>query len=425
MRLIAIATAASLLGAAACGSADHPAGPPADALRVDVAPLTLPGVEEVTYGITVRSADEVVWAETGLTSTRFGDGRSALSYVGPCDASANPHAVELTVENIRAGGVDLVDPDDFSNPAPPGSPLVREGITCVENADVLVAFDLTVLRSAGQGFVDVAVAFDDIFCSAKLDCRERFLHHPETGEREATVIVALACTTGEGTTTYMHASDLTLTCQVQMEAGAATYVLENDGTVGQHGPVRAYPSGLFGNAPGIYQWATYQGREELTSNGEPLEKCFWNRAIGLDLAALSLLGVESCTLSGVATATQTADGLAALGQPGSSYPIVRWDVEVLGPDGSLCDNHPLNGTPVGVTTEYVTAESAVDLSGATSLACGGALAPSVACGAGAAQVVQDADGLITVTTAAGAQQIALEGVELSDTCCVDPCCAEL
>ena len=34
------------------------------------------------------------------------------------------------------------------------------------------------------------------------------------------------------------------------------------------------------------EWAAYLGDEQLMSNGEPLEKCYWNRAIGLDRAAL-------------------------------------------------------------------------------------------------------------------------------------------
>ena len=48
-------------------------------------------------------------------------------------------------------------------------PLVKT-FPCTPNADTPVDFDVTVMRQANQGFFDVAVSFDAIFCAAKLDC---------------------------------------------------------------------------------------------------------------------------------------------------------------------------------------------------------------------------------------------------------------
>jgi hypothetical protein len=116
-------------------------------------------------------------------------------------------------------------------------------------------------------------------------------------------------------------------------------------TPGQHGAI----------AGGVYQWAAYQGDEQLTSNGEPLEKCYWNRAVGLDMDALA---GRNCTLSGVATASETPLTAATLTAPGVTYPIVSWSVQVHSAGGALCEPNPLNGevspgVPSGVQTQYV------------------------------------------------------------------------
>ncbi|MFT7579750.1 MAG: hypothetical protein ACI9MR_001416 [Myxococcota bacterium] len=419
MRLSILTLIIALPGllSAACGKSAE--APPTDTLSITVAPLTLDGVSEVTYGIRVLSLTETVWERTGLTSTQFGDGESALTYVGPCDASNNPHTIELTIEEIQANGAALVDPDDFNNPAPAGQPLRQVDVTCLENADVLVAFNVTVLRNARQGFFDIAVNFDNIFCSAKLDCRDELLFKPGTGDREATAIVALACTTGENTPTFMHASDLTLSCN---DGGTTTltYPLATGSGPGQHGPVQDV-----GGGAGVYEWATYQGLEGLTSNGEPLEKCYWNRAVGLDLDALQAQGMTSCTLSGIATASQSADIAAAFGGPGTSYPIIRWSVDVLS-DGALCDNNPLNGPDSGVVTEYVTTETdPTTLPPLTqALECGAVGGRTVACGADA--TVREVGNSLTVTTSGGSLNTELPtGMVLADDCCVDGCCFEL
>ena len=90
----------------------------------------------------------------------------------------------------------------------------------------------------------------------------------------------------------------------------------------------------------IFQWASYRGDEQL----EPYDKCHWNTAVGLDLAAIP----GDCHLSATATTHALTTGET---DPGSVYPFIRWEVELV-TDGALsCRRHPLD-QGLGVTTGY-------------------------------------------------------------------------
>lgn len=119
----------------------------------------------------------------------------------------------------------------------------------------------------------------------------------------------------------------------------APVTLPASATPGQHGALGS----------GVFEWAVYQSDEVLTSNGEPIGKCFWNRAIGLDRAALRN---KSCRLTGVATASMTG---VAPPPHATAYPVVRFDVEVLKADGTLCGRTrcSVGFLGSGVGTDYV------------------------------------------------------------------------
>jgi len=423
--LRSLALAATL---GACGS-EAPAAP-RDALRINVAPLQLDDVDEVTYGIEVVSQLGTVWEQTGLTSTQYGDGQSALSYVGPCDASdeANPHTVRLTIERIRAGGRDLVDPVDFRNPAPAGDPVSIAGIVCIENGDVPVEFNLTIVRAARQGFFDFAIEFEDIFCSAKIDCHDALLHNGDA--RDATAVVAFACTAGVGTTsaqdTWLYLSDLRLTCD-GLPALPPVVLPASAATPGQHGAAGV----------GVYEWGAYQGEEQLTSGGQVLDKCFWNRAVGIDRAALA---GRNCVVDGTATATDRPLTAATLAGPGVSYPVVRFSVQVISAAGALCGANPLDGVGSGVRTAYVTAttDPGTHLPLSAVMPCGAEPTATVQCAAGATvegapagvvveQITTAERSFLTVSTGGGIPTTIpltgnLAGYTLGSTCCQDSCC---
>lgn len=394
----------------ACSSEEAPE----HGLSIEVAPLSLPGIVEATYELTVKSASgDTVWTRGPISSTRYGDGQGALTYVGPCDADGGLHTVELVLLSLTDATGSLSSPADYVNPTirPDGQrmPLVVRDVVCEPNRDTRVSISLTVLRSARQGFFDFAVEFDDIFCSAKLDCNPRLLHHGD--ERSATAVLAFACASGQGQPTFMYLSDFTLSC------GSDTTTLD----------VTPFLRGQQGRqSADVFQWAVYQGREFLDENGDsPLEKCFWNHAIGLDLAALE---GRSCTLSATGTATDAPlpHGPSGYALPRTgSYPYIRWSAEVLSTGGTLCQNLAL-GT-AQVRTEYVRSDTPTqDLPPLTArLSCGGPQQIACSTGAGDIGVTPTEDGfeLSSARPGVATKSIKLpEGYAIGGSCCTPGCC---
>ncbi len=403
-----------------CGSERGPDVDSGPGLAVEVAPLALPGIVDATYQLTVKNAvGETVWTRGPLSSVQYGDGQGALSYVGPCDASGGLHTIELVLLSLTDTTGPLDSPEDYVNPTQrsDGSvvPVVVRGVECQANADTLVPISLTIMRSARQGFFDFAVEFDDIFCSAKLDCNPRLLHDGD--ERSATAILAFACASGTGEPTNLYLSDLTLTCT----DGATTTTTVLDVTpqaTGQQGTQSA----------DVFQWAVYQGREFLDAAGESdIEKCFWNHAVGLDLGALE---GKSCTLSATGTASESplATGPNGYTLPRTgSYPYIEWSAQVLSAGGALCDNYALNASGQAVVTRYALNDTPVDdLPRLTArMQCGAPAELACATGAGALSVAPTTDGL-TLSSVDGsipARTFQLPaGYSVGDACCTPGCC---
>jgi hypothetical protein len=194
-------------------------------LALEVAPLDLPGVRDACYTVSVHNVAKtaiapsaLVWTRADICASRYGNAGS-MTYVGTCDASPDGriNTVSLTLQGLcTTPGCNVANdedpnriaPDTYQNPCPATAPCQLER-PCRENADTLVVFDLTVMRDANQGFFDVAVNFEDIFCSAKLDCVPELLHRPG-GERDLTAVLAFACTSGADTCLYVN--NPTLTC---------------------------------------------------------------------------------------------------------------------------------------------------------------------------------------------------------------------
>jgi len=358
MKLLAFGALAAPLVMSCVGPTS--AGDPADGVAITVAPLTLPGITDATYTLTVTNdSGEVVVTRT-LTSSAYGSGDGSLSYVSPCDADDNDNTVTLTVDELRGPGDTLIAPGSWRDP----SPLSRD-FTCVEGRDVPVTFDITLARAANQGFFDVAVAFEDIFCSAKLDCegadeQPLELLFDATGARARTAVVALACTGGPnagGTTLYRDA--LTVTCSngtavVDPTAGPGN-LTEGDGITST------------GTAP-LFGAAVHEGAEQLG-----YDKRYWNVLLGL------APGAQSCTLTTRATATSGtfADNTTP---EGSAWPYIDWNVALTdGSGGTSCGHHPVDGSgdEAGVATLYTASPIAFAYSSA-----GTVPAPVVDCSVG-------------------------------------------
>ena len=370
--LIASIVATGGLVTTACGQADAPG----ERINLGVAPLTLPGIKDACYTIEVQNdVGQTVWLKEHLCATQYGDSIGDITYVGTCDATNNDlvagarNTVTLTLENLYDVPVThsnyalgAVPDEEWDNPCgkrSDGSSITPNGdgegpcqlvFECLENEDVPVVFNLAVMRDAEQGFFDIAVNFEDVFCSAKLDCVDEFLHNAE-GDRDVTVNMTFACTAGTAATgpqaTNMYLSNVELVC---VDADP------NDGevldTISQTINLASAEPGQQGATPPLlFQWANYSGEEAFTN----FEKCYWNHAFGLDMA---VIGARRCTLSATGTATDFALPGGAIRNT-DFYPVITWSADVVEADGSLCTNNALNDTAngSGVTTSYVTPTS--------------------------------------------------------------------
>ena len=350
--------AGAMLALAGCGAESTGPAAPADgggALAVNVAALNLQGVGDVVWDIEVlngASTPQVVW-QRRIASSGYGDGAGSASYVGSCDAepSARENTVRVWVVGVyaaavadagsfasgQATGAGAVSGSalPFQNPTTTAVPLTQT-VTCRQDADVAVRFDVALMRPAEQGFFDVAVSFDDIFCSAKFDCAASPLLFDATGSRGDTVVLGLACTAGPSDTeqSVLYLDDLTLDCTTpSSESFGADLRIDPSGAPGNQCPVGALatcaaivpPSGV---APDdyLYQVGVYRGAEQLTSGGVAAQKVFWNVALGVKRPAIS-----GCWLRTRATAARAAgSSVITLGEvaAGAVYPYVQWDVNL-------------------------------------------------------------------------------------------------
>ncbi len=285
--------ASVLVGGAGC---DDKADSGPTGFEIKVAPLTLPGITDACYSINVYNstttfdATTAVWSKTNVCASDYGDGSGSITYVGTCDASETENTVELTLEGLwtngasdAGGSVALTNGTDFINPCTGASPertcrLVRP---CNPNADTLVEFNLTIMRNAEQGFFDIAVNFEDIFCSAKADCEEPngdSLDLLFNGtERDSTAVLAFACTGGENADTHLYLSDTFIVCDGTTNTTNATT------PPGTHVVARLKPNGGPGNVAspipdqGLFGYGVYEGRHLGTTNS-----AYWNLAVGFD-----------------------------------------------------------------------------------------------------------------------------------------------
>ncbi|TNF24192.1 MAG: hypothetical protein EP329_25475, partial [Deltaproteobacteria bacterium] len=339
LRLSLALAAASPWSCLAAEEAPAPSG----RVAIDVAALSLAGVADAEYTLTVTNgaggAGDVVWTRT-LRSSSHGDGSGALSYVGTCDAATGVNSVILDLDALYdAGGA--IAPETYLDP----TPLTQE-VSCVADRDTPVQFDLTVARQAQQGFFDVAVQFDDLFCSAKFDCCDpatgtacagdgsddiRLLFTAD-GVRGRTFVMALACTAGldASVVTALVLDDLVLDCDVNSIAGdfapdvTIDPVGDPPGNLCDAGDLSACAAVTeYGSADAdsyLFQVAVYAGSEPLPNAGVAAHKVYWNVALGV------LPGVSACTLRTRGSAYDAAD---PAGPPiDRLYPYIQWDVDL-------------------------------------------------------------------------------------------------
>ncbi|PKN54672.1 MAG: hypothetical protein CVU56_25260 [Deltaproteobacteria bacterium HGW-Deltaproteobacteria-14] len=385
------ALVASLLIAGCALDAPSEAAP---GLSLDIAALNLDGVGDVVWDVAVlngASTPAVVW-QRRIASSRHGDGAGSASYVGTCDADptgdVSLNTVEVWVVGVFAAPVTALG--SFASGAPGGvvgtsldfedptasAPLTRE-VRCSENGDNAVRFDVALMRPAEQGFFDVAVNFDDIFCAAKFDCcaatqdgtgcaSDLDLLFTADGARGPTMVLGFACTAGpdDDGETQLYLDPLELDCSSPSDfttGFAADLILDPSGPAGNQcvpgdTGMSACSGVVSGAAPDTYlfQLAVFRGVEALTSAGVRARKVYWNVALGVKRPA-----IDGCWLRTRGTADDpdgspgVAGGVVAAG---TVYPCVRWEVKL----GS-CHAEPLTyGDPGAMVRPAYTATDGGD-----------------------------------------------------------------
>ncbi len=343
-----------MLALAACGES-APSPESTTNVAIGVAPLDLPGLANACYSIEVTNgASETVWSKSGICATAFGDSQGSISYVGPCDASAGvtSNTVTLVLEDLfDAEG--RIDRASYQNPCGDASLALNDPnynydgfgaceltFTCQPNSDVPVAFDITVMREANQGFFDVAVNFEDIFCSAKVDCNDPtsgapidLLFNAATGKRDSTAVAAFACYSGTAQT-VIHMSDVQVVCP------SSTYsIIPSEG-----------PGNLVLDASAdeiLFAAAVYEGVEAQAGRGLST----WSVALGIDELALPATG---CKLVVSATASEVSWPNGFIPGAQTNYPVMSANVDLSIVEGNLtCGQHPLNASGSQLVTTYV------------------------------------------------------------------------
>jgi hypothetical protein len=365
-----------------------PVGSPDAAVEIRVGALNLEGVGEVVWDLEVDNGrDEVVW-QRRITSSGYGDGAGSAAYVGPCDAdpAADENTVKVWVVGAYAAPVSTANAGSFAagdDSAVVGTPVafqnptsvaaLSQDVVCAANSDIAVRFDVALMRPALQGFFDIAVTFDDIYCSAKLDCcqdsdddgcsadEEIDLLFDPDGDRARTFVLGFACTAGVAADveTTLWLDPLVLDCDVNSD-GATVAADVTINPAAASGPGNLCESGAMSGCAAIteadgadadtwlYQVAAYRGVERLTSGGVDAQKLYWNVALGVKAA------ISACTLHTTGTAEDAADpddlidgGVVAAG---AVYPFIIWSV----PLDATCGSEALTfGVPgASVTTGY-------------------------------------------------------------------------
>jgi len=361
-------------------------------IALTLSALSLAGVGDVVWDIEVVAGTDTVWQQR-ISASAFGDGVGSAAYVGPCDADAGDNTVRVWVVGVYAD--DVASPGSFASGAATGvgsvvgtalpfesptraAPLTRV-VQCLPNRDVAVRFDVTLMRPASQGFFDIAVSFEDIFCSAKLDCCDdkehdgcdadgsdyRELLFDAADQRAPTYVLALACTAGANaavrTDLYLDALELDCSAPNSGTSFAADLRLDparepagNQCTAGDMSGCADITelNGVDADTY-LFQLATYRGDEALTSGGGSAHQVFWNVALGVKPA------IASCRLRARATADDAAvtdDGVdRGVIADGHVYPIIRWDADL-----GTCTSEPLTfgDASAPVTTTYTNSGTA-------------------------------------------------------------------
>lgn len=339
---------------AACGA---PGSPPPGRLSLAVAALNLPDVGGACYDVRVANGeDQLLWSlgdpgrrvpsdDGALCSQDLGTGDGGLTWFGPCDGASPQTTVTLYLDSLWASGADRnVDPPltGWVNPCPSPTGCVVT-TTCNPGGDASAVFELTVLRESDQGFFDISVGLDEVFCTAQVDCEKNgqfgpeplnLLHDPLTGQRVPSVAMRFACTAGAERDTH-------LLLDAELRCGATTVRLPLGRPEGNAYSALTRP-------PPLVQAASYRGLDQTTTPlGEGTNLLFFNTVVALDFNALD----DMCHLWAKLSATAGRPSPAFSPPTATAYPVLNVYVPLAGPGAlsySCARSRIGSGPPEGV-----------------------------------------------------------------------------
>jgi len=178
-----------------CGGAGPSTPSDGPSIAISVAPLDYAAPDSAAYTIEVftRDDDGVMQPVVARVNYRATGPHGALTYIAPCvagDGGSRLGQVRITITDFF---------DDAGHPLTDVAlpPPQTKQFLCSEQQDTLVEFEFTVIRSLNNGFADIVVDIDDIYCAAKIDCQPDLYPDPETGSMGPALVFGLACTGGD------------------------------------------------------------------------------------------------------------------------------------------------------------------------------------------------------------------------------------
>jgi len=198
--------AASIFAVACADAGDTVPTGPTGQFEIATAGLDYPGVTGASFMLTIQdSLGATIYHNASISSDDYGTPDGRVLFIAPCSAGNGPtpgigdpgveaNTVRVELLELRADGQVLVP----GNGDVYFSPALEQTIDCVENADTRVDFLFNVVRRAQQGFADIVVQIQDIFCSYKVSCEQDLMADPAPPYAPGpTLVTGFVCTDGE------------------------------------------------------------------------------------------------------------------------------------------------------------------------------------------------------------------------------------
>lgn len=359
----------SLLWAPGCSDTAPSQGETGTGVALIVAPLDSAPLGIACYDFQVSTQTSTLWSRGDTTLTKdsgdtdtvcsddYGNNNlGSVRFVGACDANSGADTDSVTdgVQNdvtLWFDGIYQKDSGGLYTPVtgwddPCGATGCTIHVDCVPNADTPAEFNFTLVRGSSQGFFDIAVRFESMFCSSKLDtCYDGTKHVEQMfnadGSSAWTAVLGLSCTSPAGSDINLHYGQIAVTCA----DGTNEYTFLVDPTADGSQAVTDNGKTLH------YTVSTSPTTVDCDDDGTPAtcHGLFWDIAYNLD----DLDGLGTCHLATSATATK-GDGHFVNGLPTltGTYPYIDVSADLTTGAGPFCQKNPLNGDGSHVVTAY-------------------------------------------------------------------------